>query len=566
MHGFYRNRLVRCYLGASQKPEDRHRTKQPFIGFHQDDDIELAELFPNQIGKRDLLGNPAPIHLINTSLNLVAGEELAWQERKAVPFVLSPLYCGFDPREAKYQQVDDSKYHKFGYRRTNAGETGYGSEPVPLTLGSALAISGAAASPNMGFHSTPALAFLLTVFNVRLGWWLGNPRHRKKWQRSGPRYAMRQIFRELLGRTRARTPYVYLTDGEHFENLGIYELVRRRCRFILATDVGADPQAAFDNLGNAIRKCRADLGVEIKIDVSQLKPSEDGFSKWHCAVGTIYYPDGVTGVERGTLLFIKSSLTGDEPRDVLSYAQANPRFPHQTTADQFFDESQFESYRRLGHHVARNVLQDAVEQARGRDQKAGVVLEEFLLSLRQRWHSPRSAIEQHFTRHAAALDHLFERQRQTSRLAFLDAQFYPEWPRLLDGVEPTHEAPVGQHGDTLWLPNDVEERRHGFYFCNSLIQLMENVYVDLRLDFEYDHPDNRGWMNLFRHWQWSGMFRATWAISGATYGHRFQAFCERRLGLETEAVRVNWLKVETPLPLSRERLQPSARAQLALSS
>ncbi len=592
MHGFYRNRLARCYLGASVDPEERHLGKQPFSGFHESDDIALGDLFPAGRAHDRRHGKPAPIHLINTSLNLVGGEELAWQQRKAAPFVLSPLYCGFDPREESFRHDANQAIDQHGYRRTVTGtrdDRNYGSYPVPLTLGSAVAISGAAASPNMGFHSTPALAFLLTVFNIRIGWWLGNPRHLRAWTRSGPFLAMVHLFMELFGKTRGRSRYVYLSDGEHFENLGVYELVRRRCRFILATDVGADPQYAFDNLGNAIRKCRADLGVEIEIDADPIKArGEDGLSKWHCAVGKIHYPLAGGGTELGTLLYVKTSLTGDEPADVLAYARANPPFPHQTTADQFFDESQFESYRRLGHHVAMEVLKDSVEAATeavevtetveaapaaaeaspasnqaplARRSVKKLKLEKLLLELNQRWYPPLTAATEAFVRHTETLDRLFERARQTPDLAFLDAQIYPEWHRFLDGAERPDGALVDQRTDSLWLPESAEERRQGFYFCNSLIQLMENVYLDLDLDHDYAHPDHRGWMNLFKHWSWSGLFRATWAICAATYGHRFQAFCRQRLDLELGEVEIHRLRPPASEAFTAESFRGAAETE-----
>ncbi len=103
------------------------------------------------------------------------------------------------------------------------------------SLGVALAISGAAASPNMGYHSSPALAFLMTVFNVRLGRWCGNPVDESAWTRPGPHVAAWRLLRELLGLTTSTSGYVYLSDGGHFENLGLYELVRRRCRFVVAS-------------------------------------------------------------------------------------------------------------------------------------------------------------------------------------------------------------------------------------------------------------------------------------------------------------------------------------------
>ncbi len=97
----------------------------------------------------------------------------------------------------------------------------------------------------------------------------------------------------------------------------------------------------------------------------------------------------------------------------------------------------------------------------------------------------------------------------------------------------------------LTMPVGEWERRQGFYFCNSLIQLMENVYLDLDLGNEHFHPDNRGWMNLFRHWSWSGMFKATWAICASTYGSRFQSFCEERLDLHLGTVAADQLELST---------------------
>lgn len=533
MHRLYRNRLVRAYLGASVDPGERGGQVQPFTGF-SNDDLLITELAPETPEDPSSIRYPAPLHLINTTLNLVGGEELAWQERKGASFILSPLYSGF--RTAEDQ--GSSSGGPFGYRWTR----GYADVPKKLTLGSAFTISGAAASPNMGFRSSPALAFLLTVFNVRLGWWLGNP-SRDRWNRSGPRFGPLHLLNEVFGLTSDRKKYVYLSDGGHFENLGIYELVKRRCRFIVASDAGADPEMEFQDLGNAIRKCRTDLGVEIDLRPVALRPSEDtGLSTWHCAVGTIHYDDRHPGQGKGTLLYLKTSVTGDEPEDVRNYRRQNPEFPHQSTGDQFFDESQFESYRELGHHVASSALEEAVTASRrraleGARSSNGFRIEQLAHRLRQRWYPPSPATAKSFTRLTATMDELFERARRNPDLDFLDEQFYPEWQSLLTG-DPATEPPS-------WLPGEHEEgkegkeenkekeakRRAGFYFCNELIQLMESVYLDLDLEHEHDHPDNRGWMNLFKHWSWSGMFRLTWAIACSTYGKRFVDFCEQKLGL-----------------------------------
>jgi len=523
MHRLYRNRLVRCFLAASIDPVTRSQSRQPFTGFAPSDDLRLAEL------RHDTAG---PFPIVNAALNLVGGHDLAWQERKATSFVFTPLFCGF-------QKAPDEG----GYRSTEA----FGNHPKPLTLGSALAISGAAASPNMGFRSSAALAFLLTVFNIRLGWWIGNPWRQAHWRRSGPRFAIANLFAEILGKTQDDRRFVYLSDGGHFENLGLYELVRRRCRFVLVCDAGADPKLSFDDLGNAIRKCRIDLGVEITLRTDSLDRGEDGFSRWHCAVGDIDYG---ADQAQGTLLYLKATLTGDEPEDLLNYAARCPEFPHQSTGDQWFDESQFESYRRLGAHAVEAVLGETVrqeeteahgrwlrnaserqaagydaERGAGRPRPVKISFERLVDRLRERWYPRSQASLAAFSRHGETLEKLFERLRTSDELAFLDAQFYPEWQSLETGV-PSVRPPS-------WLPRENERQlRQGFYFCSSLIQLMENVFLDLRLQEEYDHPDNRGWMNLFKHWSWSGMFQATWAVSAVTYGHRFQDFCQVHLGLE----------------------------------
>ena len=220
-----------------------------------------------------------------------------------------------------------------------------------------MAISGAAASPNMGEGSTPAMAFLLTVFNVRLGWWLGNPRHKRTWFRMGPHVGVFALLSELFGHTDEESRYVYLSDGGHFDNLALYELVRRRCRLIVATDAGADPDYAFADLGNSIRKCTTDFGVEIDVDPGPIRyDPETGESVWHCAIGRIRYDTVDPGAPEGTLIYFKASLTGDEPADAQSYKAAHDLYPHEPTSDQFFSESQFESYRKLGEHVAQIVL------------------------------------------------------------------------------------------------------------------------------------------------------------------------------------------------------------------
>jgi hypothetical protein len=356
LHHFYKNRLVRAYLGATNP--DRGSKANPFTGFSQSDDLALAALRPRSgplaPSENNYIG---PSLIVNGTLNFTHGERLAWQERKAASFMFTPRYSGFDAGllgMGTEEELDPNAYRPtdtYAYPRSG----GIGG----IHVGTAMAISGAAASPNMGYHSSSAVAFLLTLFNVRLGWWLGNPRHALKWKRSSPVWGLLYLLTELFGSATASSDYVYISDGGHFENLGIYELVRRRCGFVLACDSEEDKDFHFQGLGNAIRKCRIDLGVDIELDIGPLLDrDEQGRTASHIVMGKIDYHDGR---EPGILLYVKSSLVKPEvhrePTDVTEYSLREDKFPHQTTGDQFFDESQFESYRRLGMHIGAEAAQ-----------------------------------------------------------------------------------------------------------------------------------------------------------------------------------------------------------------
>ena len=363
LHSMYRNRLIRAYLGASR---GKARRPNSFTGFDPGDNIQMAELAPKDgpIQK--------PLHVVNIALNLVHGQRLAWQQRKAQSFTVSPLHCG-------------SFVNQLGYRRSDK----YGNNPAvdqAITIGTALAISGAAASPNMGYHSSPAVALLLTLFNVRLGWWLGNPGEAGKhtYTRSCPEFAVGPLLAEAFGFTNEQKRYIYLSDGGHFENLGLYEMVLRRCHCILVADAGCDEKVEFQDLGNAIRKIRIDLGIDIAINLERLRPqSQTKQSGGHYATGTIYYSRMDPDAPDGILIYIKPSLTGDEPVDILEYAAHQRQFPHEPTEDQFFDESQFESYRRLGEHVAEEVFSTALTTSHP-------ALDQVLETLHNRGENPRA--------------------------------------------------------------------------------------------------------------------------------------------------------------------------------
>ena len=419
MHGLYRNRLIRGYLGASQ----RRRVPNAFSGFDPTDNLQMDQLRPEVVwpttfvnivkdspaivadaalkidqrtkdAVKKLVAKPAvpellheaeellaealnraidtlvlvpagalpqpvanrqelekrfpkafhpmanhtrPMHVVNTTLNLVGGDELAWQERKGATFAISPLYSG-NPRTR--------------YRNTRL----YGG-PAGVSLGTAVAISGAAASPNMGYNSSPALSFLLTLFNVRLGWWLGNPK-KPTYTKRNPSNTLVTVLDEAFGLTNEEHDYVYLSDGGHFDNLGLYEMVLRRCHCIIVSDAGADPAFGFEDLGNAIRKIRIDLGIDIEITDMAIFPrsAKDQSHPKYCAVAKIKYSAVDPGAKDGCLLYLKPAFYGKlEPKDVYNYASTYKAFPHQSTGDQWFSESQFESYRQLGLFAAGEV-------------------------------------------------------------------------------------------------------------------------------------------------------------------------------------------------------------------
>jgi hypothetical protein len=344
LHAMYRSRLIRAYLAASRKEMDRK--PNAFTGFDPNDNFPMCDL-------RD----QRPFHVVNVALNLVGGKKLAWQQRKAESFTITPLHCG----SASICNNDGPDL--YGAYRPSTEFALHGSGK-PISLGTAVTISGAAANPNMGYNSSPLLSFLMTFFNARLGAWLGNPA-RNKWRESGPIYGVYFLALEAMGKTTDDRNFVNLSDGGHFDNLGLYEMVLRRCGRIVVVDGSCDPEYGFEDLANAIRKIRIDMGISITIDLNPIRTKSD-----HFTVGWIDYNsvDGIPGqtpIPDGKLIYMKAVLTNADltsnpsellPSDVRQYAEANPPFPHQSTSDQFFDESQFESYRRLGLHTAERLF------------------------------------------------------------------------------------------------------------------------------------------------------------------------------------------------------------------
>ena len=321
LHRFYRDRLSKAYLV--------HPKTQEHV-----DKLRISDLDSAKTG--------APYHLINTTLNIPGTKNRDLQGRGAEFFFLSPRWSGS---------------RQTGYCSTRALE----AMDADVNLGTGIAVSGAAVSPFTGSaRGRRGFAFLLTILNIRLDLWIPNPArvgfsrimdmmHRRLY-RVGTAY----LIMELFGWLNARSKYVNLSDGGHIDNLGLYELLRRRCRYIVCVDAERDPNMIFKGLGKVTAYARMDHGINIEwANLSQLAKDDQGHSRTQWAFGSIDYGPGK---EAGNIVYIKSSLNGNEPRDIATYRATHPQFPHESTGDQFFDESQFESYRALGYHIANQVF------------------------------------------------------------------------------------------------------------------------------------------------------------------------------------------------------------------
>jgi hypothetical protein len=362
-------------------------------------EFELLDLFVS-----DLANVHTPYHLINAALNVQGSDFSNRRGRNADFFVFSPHFVGSEAT---------------GYVRTKL----YESDPPDLDLGTALAISGAAFSSNMGAKSIRALTPTLALLNVRLGYWLKNPsylRHIRNVQREGmqaetsgnavaaeksegswdprlssgvfpegkprnsrdPRLAPLYLWAEITGRLHENSKVIYVTDGGHIENLGVYELLRRRCRLIVVVDADADPEMRYPSFVTLQRYARIDLGVRFEMPFEAIRKTTVAFMGLgsaanpalpeglragngpHIAVGEIDYGVVENGKKKnGYIVYVKTSLTGDENDYIRDYARRHPTFPHETTGDQFFSEEQFEVYRALGFHAMFGFLSGAAEVA-----------------------------------------------------------------------------------------------------------------------------------------------------------------------------------------------------------
>jgi hypothetical protein len=322
LHCYYRDRLSKTYL-----------IKRVNKGIVSDDSLKLTDLHDHHNG---------PYHLINTTLNVPSSKNPSLKGRGADFFLFSKYYCGAQST---------------GYRKTKSYAKGQ------TRLATAMAISGAAASPIMGPSTNPIMAFLMTLLNVRLNFWMPNPNLNQTskliiW----PFYLLKELFHQGT----EKDVLLNLSDGGHIENLGVYPLLKRRCRLIIASDASADPDYQMEDFFILLRKAHTDLGINIRLDLCNLQPDEKNrYTRTHFIKGTIHYPDNETGV----LYYLKTSMTGQEPEDLLKYRNKDSSFPDQTTADQFFGTEQFESYRKLGEFVGNEMRSKKGKNKRGKNKR-----------------------------------------------------------------------------------------------------------------------------------------------------------------------------------------------------
>ncbi len=313
MHSYYRSRLAEAFMPRVSENGDE-RLRNPLL-------FRLTDLKAE---------SGAPFQIINTTLNTTSSAEPKLRARNGENMILSPLYCGSAST---------------GYRRTSNYLRG------ELTLSTAFSVSGAAVDPDTYATKSRPVSFLMTLLNVRLGIWVLNPRHEPRRLRWPAWYLL--MLREMLGvGLDEKDTRIHLADGGHFENLGIYELLRRRCRYIIVGDAGADPGATLADLGQAVQRARADLGAEIDIAADPLMHVTHDMRKQAHLLGTVTYADG----SRGEILYLKALLRENLGVDIYGYWRTNPDFPNQPTSNQFYGELQFDSYRELGRQLMAGLI------------------------------------------------------------------------------------------------------------------------------------------------------------------------------------------------------------------
>lgn len=379
---FYSTRLTRAFIGATNSVRLDQANRRDVTSLVPGDSIAMGQYYHGL--------SCAPVHLINTTVNKTIDWNSSLVQRGARGMIMSVGPAGMTVG-AKLG-VLQCEWNRANDISTPASHILSG-HPTPgiwlesMMLGDWIAISGAAVSTGLGQMTHPGYSLLLGIANIRLGYWwdtysaplrrgrASNPRRRVPIpDNKDPRHPFREkvfgtqfcLTSELLGQFDGpRGRRWYLTDGGHFENTGAYELLRRQLAFIVIFDNGCDPGYQFDDLANLTRRVRVDFGIEIyessceitspdglRLNPRMIAKSFDDFAKDPAYLAIrlmVAFPDG----RAGQILAIKPRLSAAAPHDVRQYKNTSPDFPHETTADQFFDDVQWESHRALGYSQAR---------------------------------------------------------------------------------------------------------------------------------------------------------------------------------------------------------------------
>jgi len=361
LQSLYGARLTRAYLGASNGRRFAPGTQGAAIRSVAEPDAH-DQLTHEQYYAPDVL---APLHVVNVTVNQTSdpAEQLTQRDRKGRPLAILP--SGF---------TIDGTFAPF--RRAAATRSELDTE---LTMGEWIGTSGAAFTTGLGRATNLGISLVLGLANVRLGvWWRsgcgvdlarGLDRLFEKVFRSHS-FLAQELIAKFHG---LRRTWQYLSDGGHFENTGIYELLRpeRDVRLIVACDDGCDERYGFGDLANLIRLARIDFGIEIEVDavaatdpvLGEVFGTMADFAKrkrkdTKCALLlNVYDTRPVRGAQpRCRIIVIKPRVVKGVAIDVTNYAGSHPLFPQEPTSDQFFDEAQWEAYRKLGTELAMRVV------------------------------------------------------------------------------------------------------------------------------------------------------------------------------------------------------------------
>ncbi len=366
MHLFYRERLASAFFLARtrHKPDGDIRVDPvPYRTRIYLSTVDAA------IAQRDL---PLPELLVGAAVN--TNDRRVPFRDMAAPFVFAGQRSGGDAVSWVDTEVLEQTRREGG---------------ADLTLQSMIAISGAALSPVMGRLTRPPFRFLMALLNIRLGVWIPNPfRHggtddsrepttdegedagltavppqpaadapllgrvshylKAGWFEPGAWYVMK----EALGVANTSGRYIYVTDGGHWENLGLYELVRRRCSHIVVLDASLNRATALADLSRASALCFTHLGATIEFDDWQAMVDGAAASAPPVMVGRVRYPDA----EDGYIVYCRAALWSGVAFELQTFAQLDTQFPRHSTANQFLSADQFDAYRRLGWSVAAEAV------------------------------------------------------------------------------------------------------------------------------------------------------------------------------------------------------------------